>query len=128
MERIGQWQSGNKRIKAIFWHDFRQLPPWVITDNPDVMNLCRKNSSFFFEPDPEIVEPFVRQPFELLLNIALPNCMPLLYIVAQSAATFRAGFSDGKLFLHDFTLLPGEAPEATQNLETLIHQLNQINP
>lgn len=126
-ERIERWQAKGKSVQAIFWHDTRQLPAWTSPDVPGLVNLCRKETGFFFVPESSRLDPFVREPFNILINIAPPDCLPLLYIVANSAATFRAGFSDGNLFFHDFTLLPGKTPEESLNLETLIHHLNQLN-
>lgn len=126
-ERIERWQTRGKNVQAIFWHDSRRLPAWTSEAVPGLLNLCRKETGFFFAPDNDRIDQFKREPFEMLINIAPADCLPMLYVVAGSAATFRAGFSDGNLFFHDFTLLPGNTPEESLNLETLIHHLNQIN-
>lgn len=127
VQRLEQWRAKDKSVKALFWFDSKQVPLWVNTQLAYAIHICRKDVGFFFAPSPAISTPFVEQPFELLINIASPRCLPLLYLATQSKATFRAGFSDGTLFFHDFTLLPGATPEANMNLETLIHQLNQLN-
>lgn len=127
IQRLEQWRAKDKSVKAVLWFDARQVPLWVNPDLTHVVNLCRKDLGFFFAPSPAATSHFVDEPFELLINIASPRCLPLLYLTTLSKATFRAGFSDGTLFFHDFTLLPGATPEANMNLETLIHQLNQLN-
>jgi len=126
--RAEQWQVRGKEVATVAWFDSRHLPPWATASTPGLINLCRKDIGLFFAPSDQLTGKIKKQPYQLLLNIAPANCIPMLYIVTESAATFRAGFSDGELFFHDFTLVRGSQPAEELNLENLIHHLNQLNP
>lgn len=126
--RTEQWQARGKEVTTIAWFDSRRIPVWAATSTPGMISLCRKNINLLFAPSDHLVSGIMKKPFQLLINVSPANCLPMLYIVTGSAATFRAGFSDGNLFFHDFTLMQGNQPAEDLNLENLIHHLNQLNP
>jgi hypothetical protein len=61
--------------------------------------LYRKGFDFFSKnelnwysrPVSSVVDHFIREPFDLLINLSLEEYYPIQYITALSAATFKAG-------------------------------------
>ncbi len=127
LKTVQTWQAKGKEVMLVVWFNSHKVPDWASVIAPGVITFSRRNTGFFFTPASDEVTEFVNRPFQVLLNLDANNSLPLLYIAVTSASAFRAGFSFGDIYLHDFTLMPDVTPGEKQNYETLIHTLNQIN-
>lgn len=83
--------------------------------------ITRKDTNWFRKPGGGTVGFFIKNRFDLLINFADSECLPLEYIAALSHARFRVGFNEkGILEYYDCILLaqPGATIEnLTENLE-----------
>jgi len=127
LKTVQTWQAKGKEVMLVVWFNNHKIPEWASVIAPGVITFCRRDIRLFFTPSSNEITEFEEHPFQVLLNLDATNSLPLLYIAVASASTFRAGFSFGDNFLHDFTLMPDTTSEKKQNPETLIHILNQIN-
>jgi hypothetical protein len=53
--------------------------------------FTRNQLNWYYKPMAEIVEKFIKKPFDLLIDLSLDNPFPIRYIVSCSAAKFKAG-------------------------------------
>lgn len=53
--------------------------------------FTRGNLNWYKKPVKDSVEDFIKKPFDILINLCLEDYYPVQYIVALSAATFKAG-------------------------------------
>jgi len=67
--------------------------------------LTRKNLNWCFVPDAEKISDFIGRRFDVLINLSTEECLPLEYISALSASTYRVGrFIPDKTFCHDLMI------------------------
>jgi hypothetical protein len=55
----------------------------------DIISLNDLN--WFHKPISPVAEKFIKEPYDLLLNLSLNDYFPILYIVTLSSAAFKAG-------------------------------------
>lgn len=53
--------------------------------------FTKNQLNWYSKPNTENVNTFIKKPFDLLLDLSLDNPFPIKYIVACSAAKFKAG-------------------------------------
>lgn len=53
--------------------------------------FSKNELNWYFKPVSSLVEQFIAEPFDLLINLSLEDYYPIRYITALSAATFKAG-------------------------------------
>ncbi|HEX2395923.1 MAG TPA: hypothetical protein VHI78_11300 [Bacteroidales bacterium] len=53
--------------------------------------FSRNDLNWYFKPVSGVVEEFIKEPFDLLINLSLDDHFPIRYITSVSSATFKAG-------------------------------------
>lgn len=53
--------------------------------------FSRNDLNWYLRPVSPAVEQFIREPFDLLINLSLDDHYPIRYITSMSAASFKAG-------------------------------------
>ncbi len=53
--------------------------------------FSRNDLNWFYKPTSEVVDKFIQQPFDILIDLSLEYYYPVKYIVALSAAGFKVG-------------------------------------
>jgi hypothetical protein len=66
--------------------------------------FTRQQLNWFQKPISESVDDFVKQPFDVLINLSLDKTYPIQYIVALSKARFKAGMFTEESKLLDFMI------------------------
>lgn len=62
--------------------------------------FSKNDLNWYWRPVSPLVDQFIREPFDLLINLSLENHYPIQYITAMSPATFKAGkFSPDDIYL-----------------------------
>ena len=62
--------------------------------------FCRKHLNWYFRPVSPVTDEFIKEQFDILLNLSLDDRYPVKYITALSAAKFKAGkYSSDDRFL-----------------------------
>lgn len=87
---VKEISHGPKKITVLGYVDSKKL-----IDN----YLYRKGFDFFskndlnwyFKPVSQVVDLFIKEPFDLLINLSLDDHFPIRYITSVSSATFKAG-------------------------------------
>ncbi len=83
--------------------------------------FTRKQLNWYYKPEAENVNSFIDKPFDLLINLSLDEPYPILYILASSAAKFKAGiYIEGFEYL-DFMIDIRKEKEA---MESLKHEID----
>jgi hypothetical protein len=108
-------------------HDSRKVTVLGYVDSKKLIDnyLYRKGFDFFSKnelnwysrPASSVVEHFIKEPFDLLINLSLEDYYPIRYITALSPATFKAGkYSPDDLFL-DFMIDIEKEKQTMKNLQ-----------
>jgi hypothetical protein len=53
--------------------------------------FSRNDLNWYYKPVSEVTDKFIKQPFDILINLSLETIYPIQYIVALSPATFKVG-------------------------------------
>jgi len=98
--------------------------------------LARPESDYFFKhqvnwyrkPAGSIVENFIDEPFDILINLTLADFYPLDYIAAVSKAGLKVGRADSEIsFCFDMSFYLDEKATLKSFAYLIIHYLSNIN-
>lgn len=53
--------------------------------------FSRNDLNWFYKPSSEVIDKFIQQPFDILIDLSLERYYPINYIVALSKAGFKVG-------------------------------------
>jgi hypothetical protein len=107
-------------------HDSRKVTVLGYVDSKNLIDnyLYRKGFDFFSKnelnwyskPISSVVDQFIKEPFDLLINLSLENYFPIRYITALSSAAFKTGrFSPDDTIL-DFMIDIDKEKQSMRNL------------
>lgn len=98
--------------------------------------LARPESDYFFKhqlnwmqkPSSTVVDNFINEPFDILINLTLSDFYPIDYIAALSKAGVKIGRLESAVsFCYDMSFQNGENTDLKSFAYTIIHYLSQIN-
>lgn len=98
--------------------------------------LARPESDYFFKdqlnwmkkPSGPVVENFIKEPFDILINLTLEDFHPLDYIAAVSKAGLKIGRANSAVsFCYDLTFHLDKDADVKSFAYTIIHYLSKIN-
>jgi hypothetical protein len=115
-----------KDILAMGYVDKKQLPQSQFAQF-GLDFFSRKDLNYQMIPVDPIVQNFIKEKFDILIDLSSGKCFPLLYIAATSNARFRVGrYHRNHLNCYDMMIkLHGETP-IKQVIEETEHLLRQI--
>ncbi len=112
-------------IKAVGLCYF-QLRKAVIPE--EINGFSRKQTSWWLEiPKTQVVEDFIRQKFDILIDLTGQKFFPMVYATALSEASFKIGFSGNSKNYFDLNIEFQEQPEAGQLADQILYYLKRIN-
>jgi hypothetical protein len=98
--------------------------------------LARPESDYFFKhqlnwmqkPSGTVVDNFINEPFDILINLTLSDFYPIDYIAALSKAGVKIGRLESAVsFCYDMSFQNGENADLKSFAYTIIHYLSNIN-
>ena len=89
--------------------------------------ITSKDLNWMGLPSTESCESFINTEFDLLLNIALVQTLPLTFITALSRAKFKIGWSPVDNNYFDLNIKIGTKQDALYLAEQQIFYLSQLN-
>jgi hypothetical protein len=120
-------KSHEKNPVSLGYVDFKE-----VTFHP----LARPESDYFFKdqlnwmkkPSGAVVENFIKEPFDILINLTLEDFHPLDYIAAVSKAGLKIGRANSAVsFCYDLTFHLDKEADIKSFAYTIIHYLSKIN-
>jgi hypothetical protein len=93
-----------------------------------IHGFTRKETSWWAEiPNSEKVEDFIKQKFDILIDLTGQRYFPVVYITALSEANFKIGYSGSSTNYFDLNIEFSEQPEPIQLADQILYYLNRIN-
>lgn len=89
--------------------------------------ISAKDLNWMGLPRVESCESFINTEFDLLLNIALYQTLPLTFITALSRAKFKVGWSPAENNFFDLNIKIGSKQDSLYLAEQQIFYLSQLN-
>lgn len=115
-----------KDILALGYVDKKVLPPGQFAQY-GLDFFTRKDLDFKMIPKDPIVQNFINEKFDILVNFDSGKCFPLQYISAMSHARFRIGrYVHRNLSCYDMLVqIAGDPPMKTviEEIQVFLHQL-----
>jgi hypothetical protein len=119
----------NRGISAMLlaYSDSKEKPTEV-TESPNFGVFVKSQLAFNRIPHDDIVNMFVKQPFDIFFDLSLTNHFQNLYIANASHATFKVGqTSEWGLKIFDFTLEIKETITMDEFIRTILKYLENFN-
>jgi hypothetical protein len=120
-------RSDQKNPVSLGYIDFKE-----VTFHP----LARPENDYFFKdqvnwmkkPSGAVVENFIKEPFDILINLTLEDFFPIDYIAALSKAGLKIGRGNSAVaFCYDLSFQIDEEADIKSFAYTIIHYLSKIN-
>lgn len=107
-------------------HQIRQKDICYSTESREI-TFSNRDFSFSGKPKNPAVIEFIKERFDLLIDISLSDKLPVQIVRAKSAANFKTGWSLATPNFFDFSVDVSKRRDAYYLAEQLIHYLNEIN-
>jgi hypothetical protein len=93
-----------------------------------INGFTRKQTWFWLEiPKAETVNSFMRQKFDILIDLTAQSKFPLVYVTALSEASFKIGTVRSTNNYFDWNIEFGEEVETGKLAEQILYYLKRIN-
>ena len=93
---IKKLKEEKRKVRALGFYDAKESPV-MMASKLEYDFFTRKQLKWYLKPDDPIINNFLSEPFDILLNLSLHAKTPIIYLVALSHARFRVGPSNKKL-------------------------------
>lgn len=94
----------------------------------EINGFSRKQTSWWLEiPRTQVVDDFIHQKFDILIDLTGQKSFPMVYATALSEATFKVGYAGSSANYFDLNIEFQEQPEAGQLAEQILYYLKRIN-
>jgi len=97
----------------------------IIPEN--VNGFSRKQTNWFEIPKAELAKEFIRQKFDVLIDLTSLRLFPLIYVTALSEAAFKIGYAGAQVNYFDLNIEFGEQPETSKLAEQILYYFKRIN-
>jgi len=94
----------------------------------EINGFSKKQTTWWIEiPKAELVEKFIHQKFDILIDLTGQKCFPLAFVTALSEATFKIGYAGYSTNYFDLNIEFGEQPETSKLADQILYYLKRIN-
>jgi hypothetical protein len=125
---IKKLKENKRKVRAIGFYDGKEEPT-LMSSKLEYDFFSRKQLKWYLKPNDPIVENFMHEPFDLLINLCMNYKTPLLYVTALSRAKFKVGKAHPKYAPYYDLMLNVEDNIGLQNFIMLAEKyLNMIHP
>jgi len=87
---------------------------------------CR-NVSWYGRPKTNTGTEFIREPFDLLIDLSISKNVALQYILIYSEATFKVGWQGAEQNYYDLNIDVSEKPQCRYLMEQIVYYLENIH-
>lgn len=125
---IKKLKDNKRKVRAIGFYDGKEEPA-LMSSKLEYDFFSRKQLKWYLKPNDPIVENFILEPFDLLINLCMNYKTPLLYVTALSRAKFKVGKQHPKYAPYYDLMLDVEDNVTLQNFISIAEKyLTMIHP
>lgn len=115
-------KAGIKIIGLCYFHLRMTVIPQTIT------GFSKNQINHWTEiPDVPLVDDFIHQKFDILIDLTGQKHFPVVYITALSEAYFKIGYAGGSPNYFDLNIDFQASPETSQLADQILYYLKRIN-
>lgn len=120
-------EEGIRKIRAIGYVDKKAIPDHFPV-KLEFDYFSKKNLNWYQKPSGVVVDNFLQEEFDILIDLSIDDCYPLKYILAKSKAKFKVGKqSEEKNAIFDMRIELKQVKSLRFLITQLNHYLNIIN-
>ncbi|MBC8004048.1 MAG: hypothetical protein H7X84_01130 [Verrucomicrobia bacterium] len=94
----------------------------------EINGFSKKQINYWTEiPKSELVEDFIHQKFDLLIDLTMQKYFPLVYVTALSEANFKIGTAGSSQNYFDLNIDFQTSPDTAQLADQILYYLIRIN-
>ncbi|MBL7969262.1 MAG: hypothetical protein JNK09_19825 [Prolixibacteraceae bacterium] len=93
----------------------------------EVKGFTRKQTSWSEVPESGLAEDFIRQKFDILIDLTGQQYFPIVYLTALSEAAFKIGYAGNSVNYFDLNIEFSEQPEPNLLADQILYYLKRIN-
>ena len=117
-----------KKVKAIGFYHTKEVPASTYS-KLEFDYICLKDLNWYYYPSGVIIENFINEDYDILIDLNVNDHFPLHYISSLSKAKFKVGKNSGKgTSIFDMTIETGKDKGVKfllRNLDTYLLMLNR---
>jgi len=126
-EYIKKWQDENKKVQSIGFFNSKRIPHYFIQKLSCDL-ITKANYNWYGKPTSKFVEPFISEPFDILVDFSLKNNFTLQYISGLSQSGFKIGsFDSGNSNYYDLMFKNNETTDLRDYIQQILYYLNSLN-
>lgn len=116
-------KADGKKVRVLYYLTPSKERPSILEDH-----ITGKQINLWYIPKGTIVEDFMKQPFDILLNLCEKSNLPLEYISALSAAHYKTGrYIEDKTACFDLMVYLNEQKQVNHLINETDQLLKAIN-
>ena len=123
---VGYLRSEQKKVKAIGYLENTYTADLVYS-KLEYDFFTPKELNLYLKPKINFADNFIKEEFDILIDMNIKNCFPLHYISALSKAKFKIGKFNNDNALYDFMIEMTEEKNLKYYLKNIDHYLLQIH-
>jgi len=122
IKKLQQWQ---KKVHVLAYIDADKTDDIKLV-YPNIDFISKKEVNWYLKPKSMSTSRFIKNKYDILLNLYTDECVPLQYVSAFSDAKFRVGaYKENNLFCNDFLINLKEDKSLPALIEQIDHYLNK---
>ncbi|MDR2840246.1 MAG: hypothetical protein LBV75_03115 [Paludibacter sp.] len=98
---IEQLEADGKIVEAYCYSNAKKTEE---TESNKVFLIDNKSLNFLGKPNSKVLDKIGEQHYDLLIDLSLTDCYPLLYLALYSRATMKAGTNADNSVIFDFII------------------------
>ena len=121
-------EHGIRNIMAMAYIEDKRIIPHYHVHKLKYDYFTGGDLNWRLEPVCDQIKNFVREPFDILIDLEKEPCLPLQFVLAESRAAFKVGYyhPDHEIF-YDMMLAAGENDTFDEYIKQVNHYLTRIN-
>ena len=84
--------------------------------------------NWFGKPQGMVIDNFLKEDFDILIDLTLTKFYPLTYLAVASPSKFKVGRTRSDVDVFDLTIDPTKDQDLAVLIEQITHYLNRIKP
>ena len=121
------FQERQKTVKAIGFINYNRLPHYCF---PKLFYdyFTKRDLNWYFKPNKTRIIDFINEEFDIIIDLCLYDCFPLICISGLSKAKFKVGrYSEKYPDIYDFMLKVDHEISLEDFIKEIINYLSIIN-
>ena len=127
VQQFATWlHNSGKKVETLGYINLKKSED-ILDKHKDLDFILKSDVNWYHKPKTFASSRFIKNKYDILINIYIEECLPLQYMSAFSDAKFRVGhYQENNLHCNDFLIDLKEKGNVTELIEQIKSYLNKI--